>query len=401
MPSLCVLCKARYGSVKTSSSTLPGKLGNPQMTLMTEPRMNQLVLEYYKPDLILGKYGPVGQCMPAPVGPNSPIFLQHAWNGVLEKFIFPHYLCEERIRRPDKSALAAIDEFTETITGSDGNDITLFIAKPKAAAGTVVHGIVHVHGGGMCFMSANDATYSAYRRWLGCYGFAVISVEFRNSSGKLGPFPYPAGLNDCMSALAWVNANRLNLGVSGKLILSGESGGGNLCTAMAIRAKREGRLGEFDGVFSMCPFVAGPDIWKERSLPSLVECDGYFVDIEIFKICAKLYDPNGKHATDPCVWPSFAETSDLKGLPPHFISCMELDPLRDEGLEYCKKLQVAGVPTDSIVIEGAVHCGDLLCVSVPGAEHIFEATLARIKAFCEGLVNGNVELELTDTQSAA
>merc|ERR1712159_363806 len=123
----------------------------------------------------------------------------------------------------------------------------------------------------MATMSANDRLYQVYRASLAKAGFVVVSVEFRNSTGKLGKHPYPAGLTDCMSALEWTDANRTELGVN-SIVLSGESGGGNLCLATAIRAKREGRLGQIDGVFSMCPFIAGPEVWRSKSLPSLQEC---------------------------------------------------------------------------------------------------------------------------------
>lgn len=82
----------------------------------------------------------------------------------------------------------------------------------------------------------------------------------------------------------------------------------------------------------MCPFIAGPDVWSERSLSSLVECDGYFVDMDGFIMCATLYDPHRLHARDPCAWPYPRKRQTWGGLPPHVISVNELDPLRDEGL---------------------------------------------------------------------
>jgi acetyl esterase/lipase len=57
---------------------------------------------------------------------------------------------------------------------------------------------------------------------------------------------------------------------------------------------------------------------------------------------AKLYDPTGDNATNPLAWPYHAQPSDLQGLPPHVISVNQLDPLRDEGLAYFRKLLDAG-----------------------------------------------------------
>lgn len=113
-----------------------------------------------------------------------------------------------------------------TITGVDDNDVTLYISRPNAAAGPLPC-IVHLHGGGMAILSAAGATYTRAREYLAGTGLVVVGVEFRNSGGKLGTHPYPAGLNDCAAAIQRVAANRADLGISG-LIVSGESGGGNL-----------------------------------------------------------------------------------------------------------------------------------------------------------------------------
>ena len=53
---------------------------------------------------------------------------------------------------------------------------------------------------------------------------------------------------------------------------------------------------------------------------------------------AKIYDPSGANATNPLAWPYHATVEDLEGLPPHVVSVNELDPLRDEGLAYFRKL---------------------------------------------------------------
>ena len=49
--------------------------------------------------------------------------------------------------------------------------------------------------------------------------------------------------------------NRSQLGIS-TLIVSGESGGGNLSLATTLKAKRDGLLGHIDGVYAMCPYIS-------------------------------------------------------------------------------------------------------------------------------------------------
>ncbi len=75
-----------------------------------------------------------------------------------------------------------------------------------------------------------DPGYATWRDTRAATGLVVVGVEFRSAGGTLGPHPFPAGLNDCASAAQWVIANRESLGVS-SVIMSGESGGGNLSIA--------------------------------------------------------------------------------------------------------------------------------------------------------------------------
>ena len=49
---------------------------------------------------------------------------------------------------------------------------------------------------------------------------------------------------------------------------------------------------------------------------------------------------------------------DSAELPPHTISVNELDPLRDEGLIYARRLAVAGVPTVSRTVNGTSFDAD-------------------------------------------
>jgi len=337
--------------------------------------MNTTILEHYKKDLLLGKWGIVGKPIPAPVWEGSRRFLKHMWYKFMERLASALVT----VAMPDAST---IDEFTEVISGADGNIITLFVAKPKVSE--AVPGILHMHGGGMCMFSASDANIRAWRIHLALRGFVVASVEFRNSSGKLGPHPFPAGLNDCMSALAWLSARRHQFGIS-KLVLSGESGGGNLCIASALRAKREGRAAELDGVFALCPFIAGPSVWRAKAHTSLQECDDYLLDANSLTLFASMYDPELNHADDPFAWPGLAIDADLDGLPPHVISVNELDPLRDEGLAYCEKMKAAGVRAESRIVRGSPHACELLCVGLEGGHYILEETIDAMMHFAQSL----------------
>jgi acetyl esterase len=269
---------------------------------------------------------------------------------------------------------------TTTITGEDGNDVTLYISRPDVDG--PLPAVVHLHGGGMAIASAADAMYSRIREYLAGTGLVVVGVEFRNSGGKLGPHTFPAGLNDCASGVRWVAAHRGELGVS-HLIVCGESGGGNLTLTVGHKAKREGWLHEIAGFYAQCPYISNR--WHEvpDELPSLRECDGYFINLQQAELLGSIYDPDGAHSNDPTCFAGVATDDDLSGLPPHVISVNELDPMRDEGLDYYRRLVRAGVPAVGRVVAGTCHGGDMLFAGV--MPDVFAASVRDLSGFAKGL----------------
>ncbi len=210
----------------------------------------------------------------------------------------------------------------------------------------------------------------------------VIGVEFRNGGGKEGRYPFPAGLNDCSSALQWLHDHRGDFGVS-NIVVSGESGGGNLTLATTLKAKRDGKLDQIDGVYAQCPYISGTWGTPPVELTSLFENDGYFIAVDQMSALAKVYDPDGENATNPLAWPLEASGDDLAGLPPHIISVNQLDPLRDEGLAYYRKLADAGVSVASRTVNGTCHAGD--CIFRVAMPDVYAATIRDIKGFAESL----------------
>lgn len=269
---------------------------------------------------------------------------------------------------------------TTTITGEDGNDVTLYVSRPDVEG--ALPAVVHLHGGGMAIASAADATYTRLREYIASTGLVVVGVEFRNSGGKLGPQPFPAGLNDCAAGVRWVASHRSELGVS-HLIVAGESGGGNLTLTVAHKAKREGWLGEIAGFYAQCPYISNR--WHEPpdELPSLRECDGYFISLQQLEILGSLYDPENQNANDPTCFAGVATDDDLKGLPPHVISVNEIDPLRDEGLDYYRRLVHAGVPTVGRLVAGTCHGGDLIFAGA--MPDVFAASIRDLSGFAKSL----------------
>lgn len=346
--------------------TLPGRLGDPSATLLTDPRLDPRIAAAFA---AIGDLAP-GLAPPA-LGADYDACLAYC-----AAFEAANALTHEaqRAALPD---FADVVTSTETIPGDDGNDIQLFIHRPANQDGPVP-GIVHCHGGGMVLMSATDPGFEHWRGSLARTGLVVIGVEFRNGGGRLGTHPFPAGLNDCAAAVRWAHEHRIALGLSA-ILTSGESGGGNLSIATALKAKREGWGEVIDGVYAMCPYISGAYAAPPPALASLVENDGYMLDRPMMNALVRVYDPDGTHAGDPLAWPLEASVDELRGLPPHVISVNELDPLRDEGLLFYRKLLAAGVPAVGRTVHGTPHAGDGTFPDV--TPDIHAETIASIRAF--------------------
>lgn len=348
---------------------LPGRLGDPTMDLRSDPRTDPRVLAAFAP------YGLDVEAAALPVDRQSPVedllavaaASEEAFSGLFDQLL-------SSVAPP-----AGIETLELTVRGVDGNDITLYVDRPIGAAGGVP-GLLHIHGGGMAILQAQSA--AAWRAWLAAQGCVVVGVEFRNSAGVLGPHPFPAGLNDCSSALDWMHGQREALGLT-SIVVTGESGGGNLSLATALKAKREGRLDRIDGVYAQVPFIYGGYDDPDPALVSLVENEGYFLGPSVMTLMAALYDPTGEHTTNPLAWPYYAGPDDLAGLPPHVVTTDELDPLRDEGLAYLRALQRAGVDATGHTFNGVTHAGEqLAAAAVP---ELFHRALRDVADFARGL----------------
>lgn len=332
----------------TATVDLPGRLGNPDSTLGTDPRADKRMVGVFE------QLGLAGAPEPLPVTADSPIEDLLAYLDEAE----PMYEMMFTALFDGLPAVEGVESRTEVIKGVDGNDINLYIHRPIGKAGPLPC-VLHLHGGGMVILQAAGASYTRWRDELAALDLIVIGVEFRNGGGVLGPHPYPAGLNDCTSALKWVHGNKADLGVS-TITVSGESGGGNLTLATTMNAKRYGHLDMIDGVYAQCPYISNAYGDAPASLPSLTENDGYFLAGDQMAALARVYDPTGVSDNDPLAWPLNATIDDLTGLPPHVISVNELDPLRDEGLAYFRMLANAGVQVNSRTVNGTCHAGELL-----------------------------------------
>ena len=348
-----------------------GRHADPESTLGTDPRSDPRMVKAF------AEFGLDGRLPPAPLTVDSPLEERLAYAAMSEEGMGAVF----DVLAQRATEITGVTTTTTTITGVDGNDITLFVSRPGDATGPIP-GVVHLHGGGMAISSAADIGYIKLRESLAATGVVVVGVEFRNAGGKLGPHPFPAGLNDCAAAVRWAAANRAELGIT-HLIVSGESGGGNLTLTVSHKAKREGWLHEIAGFYAQCPYISNRWLEECEDLPSLTENDDYFVSCQQLALLGSLYDPTNSHSDDATCWAAVASDEELTGMPPHVISVNELDPLRDEGLQYYRRLVHAGVPAVGRLVAGTCHGGDLMLAHV--MPEVYDASIRDVSGFAKSL----------------
>ena len=267
----------------------------------------------------------------------------------------------------------------EFVSHPDGNTARIQYIRPATSEDLPC--VYYIHGGGMASLSCYYGNYRAWGKMIAAQGVAVAMVEFRNAvtpSALPEVAPYPAGLNDCVSGLKWVASQSDELGIDpGRIIIAGESGGGNLTLATGLRLKREGELGLIQGLYALCPYIAGS--WPRPDLPSSEENNGILHDLHN-NHGSMGYGIEAFEAGDPLAWPGFATEEDVRGLVPTIISVNECDPLRDEGINFYRLLVRAGVPTRCRQVMGTIHGTEIFPIACP---EISRDTAASLADFCK------------------
>ena len=266
---------------------------------------------------------------------------------------------------------------TKTFSSApDGNEVKIQFIRPEGDEPLPC--VYYIHGGGMQTMSCFDGMYRAWGKVIAAQGVAVAMVDFRNclvASSAPEVEPFPAGLNDCVSGVKWVHENAAELGIDpGRLIVAGESGGGNLTLATGLKLKQDGDQGLIRGLYALCPYIAGH--WPQERFPSSIENNG---------ILLNLHDNRGRlaygidafEAENPLAWPSFASEVDVAGLVPTVISVNECDPLRDEGIEFYRLLLRAGVPARCRQVMGTSHGVEIFVIACPDVSRETAGSIAQ------------------------
>jgi acetyl esterase len=222
--------------------------------------------------------------------------------------------------------------------------IDLLIYQPFSAAPNPLH--LFLHGGGWVTGSIDHAHVDAACRER-CVGAdcVVVSVDYR----KAPEHRFPTALQDCHTALRWVVEHADELGVRADLLtVGGQSAGGNLAAALALKVRDEG------GPALAFQLLEVPALDLTFSGASYQQFGtGYALALSDVQFLRRDYLESIEQATHPYVSPLLAP--DLSGLAPAHIMTAEYDVLRDDGAAYARRLADAGVPVSHTMHEGHVH----------------------------------------------
>jgi acetyl esterase len=215
---------------------------------------------------------------------------------------------------------------------------------PAASTPSPLPILAFFHGGGWVTGDL-DTHDSACRGLANRASCMVVAVDFRCAPEHR----FPAALDDCWAAVEWLGRHGGELGGDpSRLAVCGDSAGGNLAAAVAVRARDRG------GPSLAAQLLVYPVLDYDLETPSYeAKASGYGLTRDSMRWYWEQYLGEGGDGFSPEASP--LRTGDLAGLPPALVLTCEHDPLHDEGVAYARRLAAAGVTVAQIDEPGMIH----------------------------------------------
>ncbi len=240
--------------------------------------------------------------------------------------------------------------------------------------------IIHFHGGGFTLGDLDTADHTA-RKICRHLGAIVVSCTYRLAPENA----FPTAYNDALAATKWALARIAALGGDPqRVVIAGDSAGGNLVAAVTITLRDEARRAmagqaQLPALRAQLLLYPGVDVRE-----SMREAPSYQADLDpstraaMLAECISAYVQCGSRA-DWRVSPLAAD--DLSDLPPALVVVLTVDPLRDQAVAYAARLRDAGVACELIEFSNLTHGFCHISAIVPAAGAAFEDVLTRFGRF--------------------
>jgi len=262
-----------------------------------------------------------------------------------------------------------VDEEWITVDGGPTGTVPVRIVRPAGADGALPV-ILYTHGAGWVFGDAH--THDRLVRDLAVgTGAAVVFPEYDRAPEA----QYPTQNEQSYAVARWVAKDGSQKGLDGsRLVVAGDSVGGNMATVLTIMAAQRG-----DVVFrAQALFYPVTDAsFDTASYEEFAE--GYFLTLEGMKWFWDQYTTDAAERAEITASPLRATIEQLAGLPQALVITGEADVLRDEGEAYAAKLRRAGVPVTAVRYQGIVH--DFVMVNSMHDTHAAKSAIAQAVAF--------------------
>jgi acetyl esterase len=234
-----------------------------------------------------------------------------------------------------------VHEITNLTVSGPGGDLPLRLYRPSAHRSLPV--LVYFFGGGWVLGSIDTAD-GVCRSLANATGALVVVPGYR-----LAPeHPFPAAIDDCYAAVRWVAEHAAEIGADpARLAVGGDSAGGNLAAAVALRARDGGpALAGQLLVYPNTDQLADDESTRANDDPFLFNrrSVGWY---------RQHYLANPDDTANPLASPLRADS--LAALPPALVITAQYDPLRDQGEAYARRLAEAGVQVELSRYEGMAH----------------------------------------------
>lgn len=220
-------------------------------------------------------------------------------------------------------------------------DLPVRIYRPTEDMNSPV--ILYFHGGGwvLNFLDIYDAPLT---RLANQSGAVIVSVSYQ----KAPEHPFPIPFDDCYQSLLWVRENAKELGIDiNKIGVAGDSAGGNLASAVAIKARDNAIPLAFQILIYPCnDRNFDTNSYKEHAT-------GYGLSTQGMQWFWDQYLQGDQHDSNPYAAPM--QATSFKGLAPAIIMTAEYDPLLSDGEKYASLLENDGASVLYKCFDGMIH----------------------------------------------